>query len=345
MSTKKRRRTNNVKKVNNVFVGTVNAHSESGATKFTIDWKINKFLSLILKKDEITSKPLHDDVTSRKWQLAITKKENGLLTPWLVLKEPEDVEHFFFNYYFSFIDVENKAYLEYDNFWYLEKSHDEWGVTDLIKLQKLVDNKDSWVPNSVLHFRCVIQEFPHDLSLPHAAVIENTLFMDETFSDITFRVQNKEFKAHQIIVSNRAPILLQKFRKSVYAKNSIDIDLFDADAFQELLRYIYTDEVKFTDDTHGEETAKQLLSIADTLQLPRLKKMCELSLITELFEDNALEYFLLAEKNGAQTLKALCIDVIVFKFSVIENTEKWIHFRNTNKDLVDVIIKSKAKHE
>ncbi|RWS18552.1 speckle-type POZ protein-like protein, partial [Leptotrombidium deliense] len=240
-------------------------------------------------------------------------------------------------------------YLEYDNFWYFDKSklhasatYDDWGVTDLVNLQKFVDNKESFLPNSVLHLRCVIQEFRHDITLPHATVIENTLFMDETFSDITFRVQNKEFKAHKIIVSNRAPLLLKKFRNSIYAKNVVDIDLFDADAFQELLRYIYTDEVQFTEDTHGEETAKMLLFITEMLQLPRLKKMCELSLISELFEENALEYLVLAEKNNAKTLKAFCMDVIVFKFSIIESTEKWYHFRDNNSDLVDAIKMSKA---
>ncbi|RWS24702.1 hypothetical protein B4U80_06233 [Leptotrombidium deliense] len=70
--------------------------------------------------------------------------------------------------------------------------------------------------------------------------------------------------------------------------------------------------------------------------------MCELALISELFEDNALEYFLLAEKNGAQTLKALCIDVIVFKFKIIEKTEKWNHFRDWNRDSVNEIINSMA---
>ncbi|RWS21028.1 speckle-type POZ protein-like protein [Leptotrombidium deliense] len=318
--------------------------SKSDSTKFTIDWKMNNFFWIVtnITIHEIESKCFIDKATNRNWQLCITKK-NGFIVPYLLLKQPEKVENFFFNYCFSFLDVEDKPYLTYNNFWYFNKSQDYWGVSELLTLQKLLDNKESWVPNSVFHFHCVIQEFRHDLTLPHSAVIENTLFMDETFSDITFRVQNKEFKAHKVIVTNRAPILLQKFRKSIYAKNSIDIDLFDAASFQELLRYIYTDKVVFTEDTHGEDTAKQLLSISDMLQLPRLKKMSELKLIGELYEDNALEYLLLAEKNTANILKAFCIDVIVFKFSVIENTEKWNHFRDNNSDLVDAIIISKTK--
>lgn len=65
------------------------------------------------------------------------------------------------------------------------------------------------------------------------------------FSDITLVVCNKEFKAHKMILATRSPVFEAMFEHDCkeVQEGKVNIPDVPADAFEELLRYMYTGKV------------------------------------------------------------------------------------------------------
>ncbi|RWS21146.1 hypothetical protein B4U80_14178 [Leptotrombidium deliense] len=147
MSARKRKTINSAS--NEVTIGKVKCRLDSSETKFMIDWKIDNFLSYT-DEEQIFSKTVFDGRTKRNWKLSIVQKKDGRkcesYTPWVNLEEYDEVENFFFYYKMSFLDSEEREYIG--------RGHDWWGCRDLLRHQDLIDNKDTWIADSVLHLRC-----------------------------------------------------------------------------------------------------------------------------------------------------------------------------------------------
>ncbi len=83
----------------------------------------------------------------------------------------------------------------------------------------------------------------------------------KSFSDVSFTVGQREFRAHRVVLAARSPVLAALFHNKL---NRVDIDgAISADVFEELLRFIYTGHVD-----QLEVVARDLLPIAVKFKVP-----------------------------------------------------------------------------
>ena len=101
------------------------------------------------------------------------------------------------------------------------------------------------------------------------------LLESKAHSDVIIHVKEEKFKAHKTILISRSPVFEAMFQSDLTEKatNTLKIEDIERRVFQEVLRFIYTDEVN-----QMEEMASDLLAAAEKYMLTLLKEKCEVSL-------------------------------------------------------------------
>jgi len=125
-------------------------------------------------------------------------------------------------------------------------------------------------------------------------------FNTKTLSDFTIKCSdNIEIPAHKIILAAFSPIMktMINIKMTESKSNTVNIKDIDGKTMTEILRFIYTQEVN-----NIKELATKLLYGAEKYQLDKLKKLCLASMIENLSVENALDYFLLADKYNSKAL-------------------------------------------
>ncbi|XP_065204311.1 speckle-type POZ protein-like [Planococcus citri] len=145
----------------------------------------------------------------------------------------------------------------------------------------------------------------------------------EDLSDVTISVNGKNYPVHKVILAARSSVFNAMFRNDMQEnqKNHIMITDMEQEAFEEMLHYIYTGEMRRLD-----EWAFELLPAADKYDLEELKKGCEGILITKLSAENVGKILVLADMHNAEELKASALRFIKVNYSNcgdFENTEIW----------------------
>lgn len=133
------------------------------------------------------------------------------------------------------------------------------------------------------------------------------IFSSEIYNDVSFIIDDQEFKAHKLILSARSPVFADMFRseKMETSTNHIRIlDVTPADFYQ-LLRFIYTNKVQVTD-----ENCRSLLIAANKYLIPSLKSICEEFIIKTLTPGNCVEMLTLADLHNAEKLKNMATGFI-----------------------------------
>ncbi|XP_055347883.1 BTB/POZ domain-containing protein 3-like isoform X2 [Paramacrobiotus metropolitanus] len=157
--------------------------------------------------------------------------------------------------------------------------------------------------------------------------IQETLFSGD-MSDVSFAVGGGEFgnvkffPAHKYIVSIRSTEFYTMFYGSVPEKGpQVDITDCTPDAFENMLRYMYTDTVdkdKFTMDN-----VFPTLRCADKYDLPQLAVMCLGFVTTQLNADNALDTLQRAIQWCAEDIVETCLQLVDLQSDVILNSEQF----------------------
>lgn len=116
-----------------------------------------------------------------------------------------------------------------------------------------------------------------------------------------------EIPVHRSILANFSPVLDAMFNSDmIESKNAVaKIEDIDSKIMTEILRFIYTQEVK-----NLMELAPKILYGAEKYQLNKLKQICSSSMIENLCIGNTVEYFLLADRHNIQDLLERCTDFI-----------------------------------
>jgi hypothetical protein len=126
----------------------------------------------------------------------------------------------------------------------------------------------------------------------------------ETFADICFQVEGKKVFAHRCVLASRAP----SFRPTLRKAEGVD-DVIDRPhrfrPFVALMVFLYTD-ICIVDST----TDRDLLQLADTYDLDRLKRLVEEYMVKRVNVENVLEIFLIAHVSHAVRLKQATLRVI-----------------------------------
>ncbi|XP_068621396.1 uncharacterized protein [Battus philenor] len=98
----------------------------------------------------------------------------------------------------------------------------------------------------------------------------NKLLVSYEWSDCTFFVCDKKFKAHKLILGISSPVFEAMFYGPLSSNNDVIITDIEPDIFQQMLNYIYTDKVDITTI----EEAFELLYVSRKYLLDPLSEVC-----------------------------------------------------------------------
>ncbi|XP_039267485.1 speckle-type POZ protein-like [Styela clava] len=196
----------------------------------------------------------------------------------------------------------------------------DWGFKKFIRRDFLMDETNGLLPDDKLTLFCevsVVQDSVNisgqsnmmQLKVPDCRLAEDLegLLEGGDFTDCTFFVEGKEFKAHKSIIAARSVVFRAMFQHEMEERklNRVEISDISADVFREMLSFLYTGAAPNLD-----QMAAELLAAADKYALQRLKVMCEESLCTNLSVENVADILILADLHNADQLKEMAIDFI-----------------------------------
>ncbi|XP_043479836.1 speckle-type POZ protein-like isoform X1 [Leptopilina heterotoma] len=161
---------------------------------------------------------------------------------------------------------------------------------------------------TVLDFNTKKQEI-HDYEQKPNDLVENieNLLDNEDFKDVTFNVEDEKFTAHKNILAIRSSVFAAMFmnKMSEGLTSVVEIDDIKPAIFQKMMIFIYTDRVENLD-----ESAFELLYVAEKYQLEKLKNLCIRSLNVNLSLETVIKSFEIADLYSIEKLKDKCLKFI-----------------------------------
>ncbi|TVU30637.1 hypothetical protein EJB05_22268, partial [Eragrostis curvula] len=196
-----------------------------------------------------------------------------------------------------------------------------WGYPQLIKIDDL--EKSEHLKDDCFTVRfdvSVMKGVRTEESVPFVVVPPSDmhrhfgdLLSSKEGADVKFQVGGKTFPAHRSVLAARSPIFkagLYSPMKEGAATGIIQIDDMEAEVFDALLTFMYTDE--FPEMGIGEESAmaQHLLVAADKYNMERLKLVCEDKLCKHIDTGSAAAMLALAEQHNCRGLKEACFEYL-----------------------------------
>ncbi|XP_046648291.1 uncharacterized protein LOC124338243 [Daphnia pulicaria] len=128
------------------------------------------------------------------------------------------------------------------------------------------------------------------------------LFDSMENSDVIFKIGDRPFPAHKLILVTRCQVFAAMFKHETKEKlsNEIEIKNVEPDVFHQLLRFIYTGRLSLAT---METMAVALFIAADKYLLDQLTNKCELFLLYKMTPVNCLELLLHADLLNFAKLK------------------------------------------
>ncbi|XP_043468161.1 speckle-type POZ protein-like isoform X1 [Leptopilina heterotoma] len=144
---------------------------------------------------------------------------------------------------------------------------------------------------------------------------------DQTFKDVTLRVDDKEFNAHKTILILRSPVFAAMFKSKMTEEQTSSVEIKDINPtiFQKMLRFIYTEKVEDLEDS-----AAELYYAAEKYQLGKLKTMCINSLYKNLSTDSVIETLKLAEIFSIFDLKRKAFECLASNLEELKETHEFL---------------------
>ena len=137
-------------------------------------------------------------------------------------------------------------------------------------------------------------------------------------SDVALVAGGQSFPAHTVILAARSPVFERMFAHDMRESSTSEVSITDIEppTLQEMLLYIYTDELTSVDH-------KKLLYAADKYQLARLKVLCENELSRSISVETVAECLVFAYLHQADQLKDKCVSYIIRNRSAVMKTPGW----------------------
>jgi speckle-type POZ protein len=130
------------------------------------------------------------------------------------------------------------------------------------------------------------------------------LFNNEKFSDFTLILSDgQEVPVHKNIMSIRSPVFerMMEINMRESEESKCKIEDIEGRVMMEFLRFIYCGHVENID-----EIAADLLYVANKYDVPDLKPLCSISMVSKLALENVLQTAVLADLHGDEHLKSYC---------------------------------------
>lgn len=151
------------------------------------------------------------------------------------------------------------------------------------------------------------------------------LWKTKTLSDVTFRCNDKEIKAHVMIVASCSPVLAAMFTNDYKESHEriVDIKDFTPDTFSRLLRFMYTGDASLETDV-TEEGITELLIAADKYAVETLKKECAQYLSRNLKVENAARFLVLAHLHNSCVLHESTLEFMSKNAKAVCSRKDWM---------------------
>ena len=136
------------------------------------------------------------------------------------------------------------------------------------------------------------------------------LLSSKAGADVELLVGGETFSAHRYVLAARSPVFKAEFFGSMEestTKNAIRIDDMEAQVFNALLTFMYTDALPDMDQQEESAMAQHLLVAADRYDMERLKLICEDKLCNHIDTSSVATILALAEQHHCHELKAACL--------------------------------------
>ncbi|XP_055348145.1 speckle-type POZ protein B-like [Paramacrobiotus metropolitanus] len=224
-----------------------------------------------------------------------------------------------------------------------------WGWPEFISHGDLFDDEKKFLQNDsirilwYLEILVEVENAVNRIEIPRATlgVDFGELLKSGRGSDVVIRSKdNKEHRAHKLIISQRSKYFEAMFNHPTKENNKATVDLpDDSNIIQLLLEFMYTDKVIGTGDVPA---VQDLLVAADKYQIDNLKRSCEFQLIERMASDNACQLFLLAANYNAEDLKRESKQFIAANLRSVIKTPGWNELKDSEEgfglatDLLDM---------
>jgi hypothetical protein len=165
---------------------------------------------------------------------------------------------------------------------------------------------------------------------------------DRSFSDVTFVVgeEKKVLQAHRNILVSRSKyfeaMLLGGMRESSSQEPVVTMADSDPVAFQIMLEFLYTGELKLSATDH--EQFCLVFELADKYQLDKLKELCIDQLAGVVSTDNVASLLLFSDKLSADTLKTACKDYFTSHYENVIQTTGFVALATAKPALLQEVL-------
>jgi len=171
---------------------------------------------------------------------------------------------------------------------------------------------------------------------PTSSVIKDLekLFNNRSGTDVCFIIEEKEIKAHKLILSTTSPVFAAMVESGMKEslENHVEINDIAPDIFEALLRFVYTDRVDL-----NQVNVQDLLVAANKYMLSLLKLDCQKFLSERLTTENCSEMLALADLHNCVHLKKSAVNFILRNRDVVMLNDGWKNLKKFRPDLaVDV---------
>ncbi|XP_037438537.1 BTB/POZ and MATH domain-containing protein 2-like [Triticum dicoccoides] len=207
-----------------------------------------------------------------------------------------------------------------------------WGYNEFIKKADL--EASAHLRDDCLTIRCDVTVI-HDeeTRVPPSDLHQHLgdLLKNKDAADLTIQVGRETFSAHRCVLSARSSVFKAELlgaMKESSAASPIEICDMEADVFESLLNFIYTDSVSPVLDV---VMAGHLLVAADRYNIERLKQICEQKLCNQIDSGMVATSLALAEQHGFHRLKEACLQFLASpsNFKAMMVTDGYEHLKSS----------------
>ena len=147
-----------------------------------------------------------------------------------------------------------------------------------------------------------------------------SLLTDTSFSDVTIKCGDAEFKAHKAILASQSPVFKKMLESDMKEQRTNVIEIYDVDqaVISDMLAYFYTGRAP-----HIDTLVKELLDVADKYELLQLLAMCENKLKSDMNIHNVIELLILADMHNFSRLKIACLSYVYHNSDAVQSSSQW----------------------
>lgn len=207
---------------------------------------------------------------------------------------------------------------------------DGWGRDKFMSVSILLDPLNGFLVDDSVIFKVEISVIgdletlhPYPIALqasklPNLESSMRELLEKGISSDIKIIVGDKTFLAHRCILCNRSSVftaMLSTCELEEHKTGVIRIRDFDSYVVEEMLHFIYTDQLK--DPSALAEIVEELFSISTIYQIPALLALSENALCEMITIESAIPLLLLGDSHGSMKIKEKAFHFIANNYSEV----------------------------